>query len=242
MRDHIVQLYQEEEELAAALARFAAGGLALGQGVVFIGTSARWQALTEWLRGVGIDTHAAVLRGQLRLFGSKVILASCMNQGAPDRLAFNEAISGVFGLMRLRYPVLRVFAGLTDDLWVSGRRDAAGAIERFWNTLDDTQRVSVLCACPLDSLDGRAYEGALQAVCSQHTQLLPAGDTKIFNDAVSSALREVLDPPLLGMLHALSTQDRPDTQMPPGQATMFWLRRHMPRTAEKVLARARARL
>jgi len=242
MREHAVQLYQEEEELAAALARFVGAGLALGQGVVFMGSTARWQALTERLRGAGVDTHATVLRGQLRLFGAKVMLSSCMSRGAPDRSAFNQTIGGVLRLMRQRYPVLRVFGGLTDELWASGRRDAAGSVERFWNALDDTQSVSLLCACPLDSLDGRAYQGALQAVCSQHTQLLPAGDAKVFNEAVSDAIREVLEPQLVGMLHALSTQDRPATQMPQGQAVMFWLRQHMPRTAERVLARVRARL
>jgi hypothetical protein len=241
MRDHSVQLYQEEEELAASLARFAGAGLALGQGVVFMGTSARWRALTERLRGAGVDTHNAVLRGQLRLFGAQVVLSSCMSDGVPDRRAFNESIAGIFGPMRMRYPVLRVFGGLTDELWTSGRREAAGSIERFWNALEDAQPVSVLCACPLDSLDGRAYEGALQTVCGQHTHLLTADDSSVFTDAVSSAVREVLEPQLHGMLHALSTQDRPATQMPQGQAMMFWLRQHMPRTAERVLARIRAR-
>lgn len=242
MRDHGVQLYQEEEDLAAALARFAGAGLALGQGVVFLGSPARWQATMERLRGAGVDTHNAVLRGQLRLFGTRVVLSSCMSHGVPQRRAFNESIAGIFALMRMRYPVLRVFGGLTDELWTSGRRQAAGLIERFWNALEDTQSVSVLCACPLDSLDGRDYEGALQTVCSQHTHLLTAGDSQLFNDAVSSAVREVLEPQLHGMLHALSTQDRPATEMPQGQAMMFWLRRHMPRTAERVLARVRARL
>ena len=242
MRDHGVQLYQEEEDLAAALARFAGAGLSLGQGVVFLGSTARWQATMERLRGAGVDTHNAVLRGQLRLFSAKVVLSSCMGHGLPERRAFNESVAGIFGLMRMRYPVLRVFGGLTDELWSSGRRQAAASIERFWNALEDTRSVSVLCACPLDSLDGRDYEGALQTVCSQHTHLLTAGDSQLFNDAVSSAVREVLEPQLHGMLHALSTQDRPATQMPQGQAMMFWLRRHMPRTAERVLARVRARL
>jgi len=75
MRDHTVQLYQEEEELSAALARFAGAGLALGQGVVFMGNTVRWQATLERLRGAGVDTHNAVLRGQLRLFSAKVAQA-----------------------------------------------------------------------------------------------------------------------------------------------------------------------
>jgi len=242
MRDHGVQLYQEEEDLAEALTRFVGAGLALGQGVVFLGSTARWQATTERLRGAGVDTHGAVLGGQLRLFGAKVVLSGCMRHGVPERAAFNDSIGGILRQMRARYRVLRVFAGLSDELWTGGKREAAGAIERFWNTLEDTQHLSVLCACPLDSLDGRAYEGALQTVCNQHTRLLPAGDSGALDEAVSSAIREVLEPQLHGMLHALSTRQRPATQMPQGQAVMFWLRQHMPRTAERVLARVRARL
>jgi hypothetical protein len=240
--DHIVQLYQDEDDLGATLARFSASGLALGEGVVFIGSTTRWQALTGRLRGAGVDTHGAVLRGQLRLFGSKVILSSCMSHGVPDRLAFNEAIGGILSLMRMRYPALRLYGELTDELWASGRREAAEAIEHFWSTLAETEAFSLLCACPLDSLDGRAYEGALQSVCRLHTHLIPANDCNAFNEAVSSAIREVLEPQLVGMLHALSAQHRPGTQMPTGQAVMFWLRQHMPRTAEKVMARARARM
>jgi hypothetical protein len=240
--DHIVQLYQEEADLADALARFAASGLALGEGVVLIGSTARWQALTERLRAGGVDTHNAVLRGQLRLFGARVILASCMSHGVPDRLAFNEAIGGILGLVRTRYPVLRVFGELTDILWAEQKREAAEAIERFWSTLTETQPFSLLCACPLDSLDGRAYDGALQSVCALHTHLVPARDCNAFNEAVSSAIREVLEPQLVGMLDSLSARSRPGTEMPTGQAMILWLRQHMPRTAEKVLARARARM
>ena len=242
MGEHIVQLYQDEVDLADALARFAASGLAHGEGVVIIGSTQRWNSLTARLRAGGVDTHGAVLRGQLRLFGSKVILASCMSRGVPDRLLFNEAIGGILGLVRMRYATLRVFAELTDLLWNEGRREAAEAIERFWNALAEPQPQSLLCACPLDSLDGRAYEGALQRACALHTHLVPARDCNAYNEAVSAAIREVLEPQLVGMLHSLSSQHRPDTHMPAGQAVMFWLRQHMPRTAEKVLARARARM
>jgi hypothetical protein len=242
MADHAVQLYQEESDLADALTRFAAEGIALGEGVVVIGSTQRWQTMTERLRAGGVDTHNAVLRGQLRLFGAKVILSSCMNRGVPDRFAFDAAIGGVLGLVRMRYPVVRVFAELTDLLWAEGRRGAAEALERFWNKLAESQSFSLLCACPLDSLDGRAYEGALQSLCALHTHLVPASDCNAFNEAVGGAIREVLEPQLVGMLHSLSAQHRPATQMPIGQAAILWLRQHMPRTAEKVLARARARM
>jgi hypothetical protein len=58
---------------------------------------------------------------------------------------------------------------------------------------------------------------------------------------VSEAVAEVLDAPLVEMLQSLSAAHRPSADMPPGQAMLFWLKDNMPRTAEKVLARARAR-
>jgi hypothetical protein len=42
-------------------------------------------------------------------------------------------------------------------------------------------------------------------------------------------------------VHALSAAQRPAIHMPSGVALLFWLRQHMPRTAEKVLARSRQR-
>ena len=58
---------------------------------------------------------------------------------------------------------------------------------------------------------------------------------------VTEASKEVLDQPLAQMLMSLSATHRPATQMPLGQATLFWLKRNMPRTAERILTQVRAR-
>jgi hypothetical protein len=64
---------------------------------------------------------------------------------------------------------------------------------------------------------------------------------ELFNQAVIEASKQVLDQPLAQMLLALSDNHRPSTAMPLGQATLLWLKRNMPRTADKVLAEVRAR-
>jgi hypothetical protein len=43
------------------------------------------------------------------------------------------------------------------------------------------------------------------------------------------------------MLLSLAERHRSRTGMPQGQATLLWLQRNMPRTAEKVLAQVRSR-
>jgi hypothetical protein len=93
----------------------------------------------------------------------------------------------------------------------------------------------------MDNLDAGAYHGPLECVCKVHTHLIPARDYARFNDTVVEAAEAVLDNPLSQMLLSLAERHRPQTAMPQGQATLLWLQRNMPRTAEKVLAQVRAR-
>ena len=234
--EHVLHLYQEESCLLDALADFVAEGLRLEEGVVVIGSTPRWDMLLERLRIGGVDAHARMLSGQLRLLGTHLLRASLAH-----RQRFNELASGALSIARARFERVRVFSELTDALWRDGDRANAHVVERYWRPLLNVHGFKLLCACPIDSLEGQAYDGSLQALCAAHTHVHPAFDEEGFEEAVSGAVAEVLDTQLARMLHALSGAHRPSAQMPPGQAILFWLKDHMPRTAEKVLSRARAR-
>jgi len=239
--EHGLQLYQEESCLLDALAEFAAEGLRLEEGVVVIGSTPRWDMVLDRLHKSRVDAHARVRGGQLRLASAHSALTSCLLGGAADRPRFIELLSGVVRLARMRWERVRVFSELTDALWRDGNRAGARAVERLWRPLLGQHGFALLCACPIDSLEGETYDGTLQALCEAHSQVQPACDEEGFERAVSGAVSEVLDAPLARMLHALASAHRPAAQMPPGQAVLFWLKDHMPRTAEKVMSRARAR-
>jgi hypothetical protein len=233
---HVLQLYQHEARLADVLTDFAAAGLRADEGVVVIASTPRWELLLDRLQRSGMDPHGRVVRGQLRLFGLRVMLGA-----VPNRQRFNEVMNGVLALAQARHRRVRVFSELTDALWRADERSAACRVERYWHHLLGVQDCQLLCACPIDSLEGDAYDGTLQALCAEHTHVRPAFDEAGFDEAVAGAVSEVLDGPLARMVEALSTAHRPAAHMPPGQAILFWLKDHMPRTAEKVLSRARAR-
>lgn len=233
---HALQLYQEEARLLDALTAFVATGLRADDAVIVIASSPRWQLLVGRLQQAGIAEHEYVLRGQLRLFGLRVVLGA-----APSRQRFNEVMTGVLALAHARHERVRIFSEMTDALWRAGDRASARRCEHYWQTLLGVHEFQLLCTCPIDSLEGDAYDGSLQALCAEHSHVRPAFDEAGFEDAVSAAVAEVLDAQLVHMLTALSAAHRPSAQMPPGQAMLFWLKDHMPRTAEKVLSRARAR-
>jgi hypothetical protein len=233
-----VQLYRGEAELGAALAAFVAAGLRAGDGALIIGSMPRWTTLLQALGALDIDSRAAAQRGQLRFFGARTVLAACMGRGVPDRLLFNETASGVLGQARLPGVPLRVYSDVSDVLWRDDAREAALALESFWNSLD-TLPFALLCSCPLDSLDAAAYDGGMQRMCEAHTHFAPAGDCGAFEAAVRRAIDEVLEPRLARMLQSLSAAQRLSADMPAAQAMLFWLKAHMPRTADRVLVRAR---
>lgn len=237
--DHFVQVYRDEAFLFDAVAEYAGTGLRRGEGVIIIATPAHRAAFADRLERDG-RLEAAQARGQLVLLDAAQTLARFSAGGMPDWQTFHAEIGGVIARLRLQYPTVRAYGEMVDVLWQRGERDAAIRLEEFWNDLAKLQTFSLLCAYQLDPLDA-ASSHPLERVCKVHTHLIPAADYRRFNEAVIEASNEVLDRPLAQLLLALAERHRPQTAMPPGQATLLWLQRNMPRTAGKVLAGVRLR-
>jgi hypothetical protein len=239
--DHFVQVYKDAAFLYEGVAEYAGTGLRRGEGVVVIATPPHRAAFVRQLEGNGVAAEEAVQRGQLLLLDAEETLAAFTPGGMPDWQTFHALIGGVIAKLRLEYPTVRAYGEMVDVLWQRGEREAATRLEEFWNDLAGLQTFSLLCAYYMDHLDRDAYGGALDCICRAHSQLIPARDYKRFNEAVVEASEAVLDRPLAQMLLSLSEQHRPRTGMPQGQATLLWLQRNMPRTAEKVLTQVRSR-
>jgi hypothetical protein len=62
-RDHIVQLYQDQDFLNRAVCRFAGAALANGEGIILVPTLNHWNAIRPRLEGEGVDVEAAQKRG-----------------------------------------------------------------------------------------------------------------------------------------------------------------------------------
>ena len=58
-RDHIVQLYQDQDFLNRAVCRFTGAALDNGEGVILVPTRAHWDAFRPRLEAQGVDVQAA---------------------------------------------------------------------------------------------------------------------------------------------------------------------------------------
>jgi MEDS: MEthanogen/methylotroph, DcmR Sensory domain len=87
-RDHIVQLYQDEQFLNRAVCRFAAAAIANGEGIILVPTIAHWDAFRPRLESEGVDVKAAEKRGQLTIVDADNLLPTFMRDGMPDSPVF----------------------------------------------------------------------------------------------------------------------------------------------------------
>ncbi len=224
--DHIVQVYQDPEFLADAVAEYIAGGLRMGEAAVVIARREHRRLFRDRLGGAG---------AALRVLDAEETLAKFMSGGMPSWQCFNDTVGELISGLRLQYPAVRAYGEMVDVLWQRAERDAALRLEEYWNELAKRQSFSLFCAYRLDNLDGDGY-GPLECICAAHSHFIPARDYAQLNQAVSEASKKVLDQPLAQMLATISESQRPGTQMPIGQATLFWPRRNMPRAAERILS------
>lgn len=227
--EHLVQLYQQPEALADAVAEYIGTGLQRGEGVIVIArpeNRARFVALLE-RRGLATDA--------LRLLDAAETLERFMVNGLPAWTSFHQVIGGVIAGLRLEYPAVRAYGEMVDILWQGGNREGAIRLEEYWNELARLQTFSLFCAYQLDDL------AADHDICRVHTHLLPSREWRTLDEEVKEASCRILDQPLAEVLLSLAANHRPPTQMSSGQAALFWLRQNMPRTAEKILSELRAR-
>src|SRR6202451_3940201 len=87
-RDHVVQLYQDQDFLNRAVCRFPAAALANGEGVILVPTVEHWNAFRPRLIAEGIDVEAAQKSGQLTIVDAEETLPRFMRDGMPDSPVF----------------------------------------------------------------------------------------------------------------------------------------------------------
>src|SRR3989442_12076932 len=87
-RDHVVQLYADDQFLGRAVAHFLGGGLRDGEAAVIIGTPPHVHLFTDRLVGVGVKIPESVARGQFVIADAKECLNRFMLYGMPYRSSF----------------------------------------------------------------------------------------------------------------------------------------------------------
>jgi hypothetical protein len=242
-RDHIVQLYQDQQFLNRAVCRFAAGAIANGEGVILVPTAAHWEAFRPRLEAEGVDVKAAQDRGQLTVVDADELLPRFMKDAMPDAPVFLGLAAEVIASARAeaRYPKVRWWGEMVNLLWEQGNVAASMSLEDQFDRLAKHHEIAIFCSFVMDNFQSEVHSRLLPRLGTNHSHLIPVEDYARLERAVGDALRETVGADDARVLEQqlLSHYTAP-LRMPRSQALLLALRESLPEVAESVLSRSRA--
>src|SRR5262249_35034938 len=121
-RDHIVQLYQDQDFLNRAVCRFAGAALANGEGIILVPTVTHWNAIRPRLEAEAVDVELARQRGQLTVVDADELLPRFMRHAMPDSSLFLGLAGDVIRQARAGggYQRVRWWGEMVNVLWERG--------------------------------------------------------------------------------------------------------------------------
>src|SRR2546422_207413 len=241
-RDHIVQLYQDQDFLNRATCRFAGAALANGEGIILVPTATHWNGFRPRLEAEGVDVEAARERGQLTAVDADELLPRFIRDAMPDSPIFLGLAGDIIGQARAggRYPKVRWWGEMVNVLWERGDVAASMALEDLFDQLGRKHDVALFCSFLMDNFNGEVHTHMLPRLGTNHSHLIPVEDYARLERAVADALRETVGADeARGLETQLLSDYRPPFSMPRAQALLLGLRQILPTVADPVLQRSR---
>jgi hypothetical protein len=239
-RDHVVQLYQDQDFLNRAVCRFAAAALANGEGVILVPTVRHWNAFRPRLIAEGVDVEAAQKHGQLTIVDADETLPRFMHNGMPDSPVFLGLAADVIARARGgdRFPKVRWWGEMVNILWERGDVAASMNLEDLFDQLAHKHDIAIFCSFLMDNFNGEIHSRLLPRLGENHSHLIPVEDYARLERAVADALRDTVGPDEARVLESDLLSRRPaQFSMPRAQALLLALRQVLPTVSDSVLQR-----
>ena len=239
-RDHVVQLYQDQEFLNRAVCRFAAAALQNGEGIILVPTVQHWSAFRPRLVGEGIDVEAAQKNGQLTIVDADQTLPRFMHNAMPDSPVFLGLAADVIARARNggRFPKVRWWGEMVNILWERGDVAASMALEDLFDQLAHKHDIAIFCSFQMDNFNGEIHTRMLPRLGENHSHLIPVEDYARLERAVADALRDTVGPDEAQVLESELLSRYPAAyNMPRSQALLLALRQVLPTVSDSVLQR-----
>ncbi|MFZ0008065.1 MAG: MEDS domain-containing protein [Steroidobacteraceae bacterium] len=241
-RDHIVQLYQDQQFLNRAVCRFAAGAIANGEGVILVPTAAHWEAFRPRLEAEGVSVQDAQDSGQLTVVDADELLPRFMRDAMPDAPVFLGLAGDVLAKARAegRYPRVRWWGEMVNVLWEQGNVEASMSLEDQFDRLAKHHDIAIFCSFVMDNFNSEVHSRLLPRLGQNHSHLIPVEDYARLERAVDDALRQTVGADDARVLEQqLLSNYSSAFQMPRSQALLLALRESLPDVADSVLKRSR---
>jgi anti-sigma regulatory factor (Ser/Thr protein kinase) len=195
--DHVVHLYEDDDDLVASVGAYLIDAIRADEVVVAVMTPAHARSLRARMIAAGIDVDAACDSGNMVLLDAAETMVRFTVDDWPDAAGFRDVIGSVIERAGSRGQRVRAFGEMVALLWEAGHVAAAIELETLWNDLAHRLPFSLYCAYPAESVAGDDHKHDLTLVCQLHSALVSAAETtRSFAhllDAPTAARRFVVD-------------------------------------------------
>lgn len=168
--EHLVQLFDEPESRAEAVAAFLYEGWRAGLPLLVVARPGNWALMAAQLELLGCDVPATIAEGRLVVLDAATTLATFMRDGRPDAARFQEHVGTVVGRLSTR-GLLHVYGEMVDILAEQGRLDTAHELEVLWNHLAAEQSLTLLCGYASAHFGDPRDAEALHRICRAHSRV-----------------------------------------------------------------------
>lgn len=169
---HALQLFDDDDSLAATLASFLREGFAQKETLLVVATTDHWHATHRLLASTRMPVEAAAQSGQLTVLGADHrTLSLILGPVGLDPRRFHSTIGVLVRQLAARGAPLRVYGELVDALAARGELDAALELEELWNDLIATVPLRLLCGYAAAHFGDAQGAAKLHRICRTHSRL-----------------------------------------------------------------------
>jgi anti-sigma regulatory factor (Ser/Thr protein kinase) len=208
-RDHVVQFYGADDELAVTAGGYLAEGIRSGDGVLVVATAPHRLVFAAALARAGLDPAGERDAGRLLTEDAAELLGRFLAGGVLDRERFHSVASDLILRAAAGGRPVRVYAEMVAVLWDAGQVGLAVELEALWNGLGARYPFALLCAYPSSLMTGAETADAVREVCLLHSAVSgaePAGAAELAGAVrlglAGPAVRERSFPPELDSVRA----------------------------------------
>jgi len=167
---HSVELYRDELPMAR-MAEPLVAALRAGEGAAALLTREHLTALRAELAREGVDLDAVAARGQLVLLDADTIFADAWARPGVRMDIVEARIGDPLAALVRRHGRCTAIGELVDLLARAGDRNAAIALETWWNAKLGSMPIALACTYSLASFDDASAVASLKSLCDAHREV-----------------------------------------------------------------------
>jgi hypothetical protein len=170
--EHIVQFYDQQEDLARAVGDYLTAAVAAREIAIVIASEQHRLLFEAEMARAGVDTAQARRDGSVIWLDAAETLGRFVHEGQVDSDGFQQVVGSLVHEAAQTGRGIKAYGEMVALLWEAGHVIGAIELEKLWNGLAAEVSFSLFCAYNINSAAGEEHAGALHEVCRLHTAVI----------------------------------------------------------------------